>query len=63
MATATAQKEDLLTAAKLADAWGVPKAALSKKLKQLMVEPDLVKAGCSYYSRVRLEKIRQKLDV
>lgn len=58
---ATAPKEELLTAAKLADAWGVPKAALSKKLKELMVEPDLVKSGCLYYSRVRLEKIRPKL--
>ncbi|MGQ0669493.1 MAG: hypothetical protein ACT4PO_07460 [Actinomycetota bacterium] len=59
----TAQKEDLFTAAKLADAWGVPKSALSKKLKEFEVEPDLVKAGCSYYSRVRLEKIRRKLGV
>ena len=46
----TGQTEDLLTAGKLAVAWGVPKAALGKKLKELKVEPDLVKAGCSYYS-------------
>jgi len=59
----TGQTEDLLTAGKLAVAWGVPKAALGKKLKELKVEPDLVKAGCSYYSRVRLEKIRPKLGV
>ncbi len=59
----TAKKEDLLTAAKLAETWGVPKSALGKKLKELAVQPDLVKAGCSYYSRVRLEKIRPKLGV
>ena len=60
---ATAQDADLLTAGKLAEAWGVPKSALSKKLKEFEVAPDLVKAGCSYYSLGRLEKLRPKLGV
>ncbi len=56
-------EQDLLTAAKLAEAWGMPKVALSKRLKEQKVEPDLVKRGCSYYSRTRLEKMRGKLDL
>ncbi len=59
MTTATAP--DLLTAAKLADAWGVPKARLAKLLKDEKVVPDKVKAGCSYYSPTRLTPLKAKL--
>jgi hypothetical protein len=58
-----AQTTELLTAAKLADAWGVPKAKLSRRLKEEHVEPDLVKAGCSYYDLAKVEKLRTKLKV
>lgn len=54
---------ELLTAAKLADAWGVPKAKLSRRLKEEHVEPDLVKAGCSYYDVAKVEKLRTKLKI
>ena len=54
---------ELLTAAKLADAWGVPKAKLSRRLKEEHVRPDLVKAGCSYYDVTKVERLRPKLKV
>lgn len=56
-------KQELLTVTKLADAWGVPKTALAKRLKEQKVEPDLVKSGCSYYDRPRIEKMRGKLGL
>ena len=59
MAVAT----DLMTVAKLAEAMGVPKSALAKQIKAEKVEPDQVKAGCSYYSRQRIEGMRRKLGV
>ncbi|HET9672658.1 MAG TPA: hypothetical protein VFQ40_07395 [Actinomycetota bacterium] len=58
-----AKTGELLTAAKLADAWGVPKATLSRRLKEEHVQPDLVKAGCSYYDVSKVQKLRQKLKV
>jgi len=58
-----AQTAELLTVAKLADAWGVPKAKLGRRLKEEHVEPDLVKAGCSYYSAARLQGLRPRLKV
>lgn len=54
--------EDLRTVAKLAEAWGVPKATLSKRLKEKAIRPDVVKANCSYYSLRRLEPLRKKLS-
>ncbi len=59
----SAGKQELLTVAKLAEAWGVPKTALAKRLKEERVAPDLVKAGCSYYSPPRIQKMRRKLGV
>lgn len=59
---ATAAVPELLTAAKLAEAWGVPKPKLAKLLKEEKVEPDKIKAGCSYYSPARLANIRAKLS-
>ena len=54
---------DLMTVAKLAEAMGVPKAKLQKSLKAKAVQPDQVKAGCSYFSRGRIESMRSKLEV
>ena len=58
-----ADKDELLTVAKLAEAWGLPKAALGRRIKEASVKPDLVKAGCSFYSLPRMEKLRKKLRV
>lgn len=58
-----AQTAEMLTVAKLADAWGVPKAKLSQRLKEEHVQPDLVKAGCSYYDSSKVKRLRPKLKV
>lgn len=59
---ATTTVPELLTVAKLAAAWDVPKAKLAKAIKDEKIEPDQVKAGCSYYSPSRLAGIRSKLS-
>ena len=58
---ATAITTNLLTVAKLAAAWGVPKAKLAKRIKEEKIQPDQVKAGCSYYDAARLAAVRAKL--
>ncbi|HSL66984.1 MAG TPA: hypothetical protein VK977_02355 [Actinomycetota bacterium] len=58
-----AKDGQFLTVAKLAEAWGVPKSALDRRLKEREVRPDLVKASCSYYSLPRLEKLRPNLGI
>ncbi|HZD17788.1 MAG TPA: hypothetical protein VE669_06580 [Actinomycetota bacterium] len=55
--------EDLRTVAKVAEAWGVSKGSLSKRLKEQAIRPDQIKANCSYYSIQRLEKLRPKLGI
>ncbi len=55
--------QELLTVAKIAAAWGVPKAKLAKRLKEEQVQPDQVKAGCSYFDVARLEAMRHRLEV
>lgn len=55
--------QELLTVAKIAAAWDVPKARLAKRLKEEGVEPDQVKAGCAYFDVARLEAMRERLDV
>jgi hypothetical protein len=59
---ADATVAELLTVAKLAEAWDVPKAKLAKVLKEERVEPDRVKGGCSYFNPARLAAIRPKLS-
>jgi len=54
---------NLLTATKLAAAWGVKPTALKKKLQEAGVEPDHVRCGCAYYDKTRLEKMRKKLGL
>ena len=58
---ATATTTNLLTVAKLADAWGVPKAKLAKRIKEEKIAPDRIKAGCSYYDAARLAAFKAKL--
>lgn len=53
-----AETADLMTAAKIAQAWGVPKGRVDKLVKEQHLQPDAVKAGCSYYSLSRLAKLR-----
>ncbi len=53
--------EDLTTIAKASKETGVSAGIIRKALKDANVKPDLVKAGCSYYSRERVDGILRKL--
>ncbi len=52
---------DLTTIAKVSKETGVSAGALRKALKDARVQPDEVKAGCSYYSPARINDIVKKL--
>lgn len=54
-------EEDLTTVAKVSKEIGISAGMIRKALKDANVKPDLVKAGCSYYSRTRVESIVKKL--
>ena len=53
--------ENLTTVAKVSKETGVPAGAIRKALKEAKVEPDEVKAGCSYYDKGRIIHIIKKL--
>ena len=53
--------EDLTTVAKVSKETGISAGMIRKALKDAKVKPDLVKAGCSYYSRGRVDSIVRKL--
>lgn len=52
------EKENLLTAGKIALELGVSSAVVSKTIKSLGIKPDLVKGGCNYYSKETIKKIK-----
>ncbi len=52
---------DLTTIAKVSKETGVSAGALRRALKDANVQPDEVKAGCSYYSPARINGIVKKL--
>ncbi len=54
-------EEDLTTVAKVSKETGVSAGVIRKALKDASVKPDMVKAGCSYYSRARVDSIVRKL--
>ena len=56
-----AEKNDLLTAGKIAKELGVSPAKLKKIILNLEIEPDLKKGNCSYYGRKTVEKIKKNL--
>ncbi len=55
------KSEDLTTVAKVSKETGVSAGMIRKALKEANVKPDLVKAGCSYYSRGRMDGVVRKL--
>ena len=55
------KNEDLTTVAKVSKETGVSAGMIRKALKDANVKPDLVKAGCSYYSKARVDIIVRKL--
>lgn len=51
----------LLTAGKLAEAWGVKPAEVKKAIAAAGVRPDAVRCGCAYYGAGTAAAIRKHL--
>ncbi len=54
-------EQNLTTIAKASKETGISAGMIRKALKEGGVKPDLVKAGCSYYSKATVEGIVKKL--
>ncbi len=52
---------DLLTAGKLAQAWGVTPADVKKAVASAGVHPDVVRCGCAYYGKATAASIKKHL--
>ncbi len=52
---------DLLTAGKLAEAWGVKPGDVKKAIVASGVKPDAVRCGCAYYGTGAAASIRKRL--
>ena len=52
---------DLLTAGKLAVAWGVKPVDVKKAIVAAGVRPDATRCGCAYYSRGAAASIKKHL--
>ena len=53
-------EQGLTTIAKVSKETGISAGMIRKSLKDGGVKPDLVKAGCSYYSRATVDGIVKK---
>ena len=56
-----ARPGDLLTAGKLAVAWGVKPADVKKAVLAAGVRPDATRCGCAYYGRGAAASIKKHL--
>ncbi len=54
-------KEELLTAGKLAEKWGVPSGKVKKAIDTLKIQPDSKKGACNYYNASTAGKIKKAL--
>ena len=54
-------EQDLTTIAKAAKETGFSAGMIRKAFKDGGVKPELVKAGCSYYSKTTIDSIVKKL--
>jgi hypothetical protein len=54
-------EQDLTTIAKVSKETGISAGMIRKAFKEGGVKPDLVKAGCSYYSKTTVDSIVKKL--
>jgi hypothetical protein len=54
--------ENLTTIAKASKEAGVSAGVLRKAFKEGGIKPDMVKAGCSYYSKTVVDGIVKKLS-
>jgi len=60
-ATATEQGTDLLTAGKLAAAWGVKLGDVKKAISAAGATPDATRCGCAYYGPAAAARIKKHL--
>jgi len=51
-------KEEMFTAGKLAEQFGVPPAKIKKAIETLQIQPDMKKGGCAYFSTETAQKIK-----
>jgi plasmid maintenance system antidote protein VapI len=59
---AAEKSTELYTAAKLAEALGVPVGKVKKLIAAHGIQPDEVKRGCSYYGAETLKKLKAALQ-
>lgn len=59
---AKSQDENMLSAAKWAERFGVSAAKVKKAIEKLEIEPDMKKGRCAYYSEESAMKIKDKLQ-
>jgi hypothetical protein len=59
---ATTNKEELLTAGKLAEALGVSPGRVRKLISEHGIEPNEIKRGCRYYGTGTLERLKAELQ-
>jgi predicted site-specific integrase-resolvase len=53
--------QNLMTIAKASKETGISAGVIRKAFKEGGVKPDLVEAGCSYYSKTTVDSIVKKL--
>jgi len=56
------EKQDLLSAGKLAKALGVSAKVVKQAIEKAGVEPDVIKGSCKYYGPETAEKIRTAIE-
>lgn len=56
------EKEELLTAKKVAEKLGVTEAKVKKIIKEQNIEPDAKRGACNYYAPTTVEKIKTLID-
>ncbi|HOQ49091.1 MAG TPA: hypothetical protein PLV01_04590 [Candidatus Kapabacteria bacterium] len=56
------EKEEMLTAKKVAEKLGVTEAKVKKIIKEQNIEPDAKRGACNYYAPATVEKIKSLID-
>lgn len=56
------QKDEMLTAKKIAEKLGTTETKVKKIIKEQNIEPDAKKGACNYYAPQTVEKIKSLLD-
>jgi len=54
-------KEELYTAGKLSQEWGVPPKSIKDAIAKLGIEPDVKKGACNYFVKATADKIKAEV--